>query len=310
MGATVSLQIVICAVVSTGRLPHIARCKASGIKRTGKPLPDKESQAVDNAVQSSDVELAVDEQLIAQVSDILGLDHPRAETLIREVARLYNDKMHRRFTTLKFRERLKRTNPFLLKVRGVATVAQWAENQVQSALFASEEEALGHVLETIAKACHPHAIPPEETDDFDFEVVNGSDITAYQIKMSWDCMPMSSRKNLSNTIRRRRAAYEGEGKTFTGIFAPCYGRAQTSQAGQEYISMRSRDFWQEVGSGDDAFDFRVGEVCGLLCSEFREELSNNAIPKLIELLSEEGKASFGDEHGNIDYRRLFQAINR
>jgi hypothetical protein len=266
--------------------------------------------AVENVVQQADVADVVDQPLIDNVSALLGLDGERAEGLIREVARLYNDKMHRRFTTLKFRERLKRTNPFLLKVRGVTTVEQWAENQVRSALFASEEEALGHVLETIAKACHPSASIPTDTDDFDFEVISGSNVTAYQIKMSWDCMPMSSRKNLSNTIRRRREASEADGKTFAGIFAPCYGRAQTSQAGQEYISMRSRDFWQEVGNGNDAFDFKVGEVCGLLCSEFRQELSNSAIPKLIALLTDEGRASFGDDEGRIDYERLFRAINR
>lgn len=273
-------------------------------------MPQNENEAVELAAESADVEGAIDQQLVEHVSGKLGLSQERAKSLIHEVARLYNEKMHKRFTTLKFRERLKRTNPFLLKVRGVTTVAQWAENQVQSALFASEEEALGHVLEAIAKACHPEARPPEEVDDFDFEIVRDDDVIAYQIKMSWDCMPMSSRKNLSNTIRRRREVNEAAGKTFTGIFAPCYGRAQTSQAGQEYISMRSRDFWKEVGSGDDDFDIKVGEVCGLLCSEFREELSTSAIPKLIDLLSEEGRNSFGDEQGNIAYERLFRAINR
>jgi len=108
--------------------------------------------------------------------------------------------MRQRFSELKVSERLKRTNPFLLRIMGAKTVRDWAEFQVQSALYASEEEATGHLLETIAMKCFPEATVPRYPDDFDFEVqISPSEIDAYQVKMSWDCMPMSSRKNLSNT---------------------------------------------------------------------------------------------------------------
>jgi hypothetical protein len=256
------------------------------------------------------VEAAIDAVLIAKVSTSLKMPEADAALLVTEVAKLYNSKMQKRFTDLRFSNRLKRTNPFLLKVRGIKTVVEWAENQVRSALLASEEEALGHVLEAIIKVCHPHAAIPIDTDDFDFEVVEPGLVTAYQIKMSWDCMPMSARKNLSATIRRRRDEHEKTGIKFEGIFAPCYGRPTTSRAGQEYTTMRSRDFWSDVGAGDADFDFQVGNVCGLLCSEFRRELAEKSIPRLITMLATEGAAVFGDAEGNIDYLRLFRAVNR
>ncbi len=245
-----------------------------------------------------------------EVSAKLGVSIQVAGLIVRDVRRLYMDRMTRRFTDLKFKERLKRTNPFLMQVRGVVTVRQWAENQVNSALFASEEEAIGHVLETIAKACHPGGREPTIPDDFDLEVPSQGTITGYQIKMSWDCMPMSSRKNLSNTIRKLKEHYAPQGIDFVGVFAPCYGRAITKKPpGQDYISMRSRDFWSEVGSGDGGYDVKVGEVCRLLCSEFRAELARSAIPTLIDRLVTEGTKVFGDGEGNIDYGKLFRQVN-
>lgn len=249
--------------------------------------------------------------LAEQVAELLRIDTDRTAALIKAVGELYIDRMEKRFTDLKLRERLKRTNPFLLQVRGVRTVREWAENQVGSALFASEEEAIGHVLEMIAKTCHPGAQPPELPDDFDFQETSPEKVRAFQIKMSWDCMPMSSRKNLSNTIVRCRAHYEAQGIEFEGIFAPCYGKAQTtSPPGQAYISMRSRDFWQEVGNGDADYDVRVGDVCRLLCSEFRAQLYTDTIPLLIDELTTEGTKVFGNANGEIDYTRLFREINR
>jgi hypothetical protein len=245
------------------------------------------------------------------IAAMLRITADKARKLIADVGRLYTDRMMQRFTDLRFNERLKRTNPFLLQVRGVKTVRQWAENQVTSALFASEEEAIGHVLETIAKACYPGGREPSLTEDFDLEVSEPGKVTAFQIKMSWDCMPMSSRKNLSNTILRCREHYREQGIEFKGVFAPCYGRAETTKPpGQEYISKRSREFWAEVGAGDPDYDFKVGQVCRLLCSEFRAELNATAIPNLINRLATEGARVFGDQNANIDYERLFRVINR
>ncbi|NFV79854.1 PmeII family type II restriction endonuclease [Magnetospirillum aberrantis] len=253
---------------------------------------------------------AVAEGLAGQVAELLGISPEDADKLIERVGHLYMDRMKDRFTDLRFNNRLKRTNPFLLQVRGARTVRQWAENQVMSALFASEEEAIGHVLETIAKVCHPTAREPLITDDLDFEVEDGDRVTGYQIKMSWDCMPMSSRKNLSNTVRNLREHYQKQGKEFVGVFAPCYGRSATNKTNsQEYVSMRSREFWTDVGNGDQEYDIKVGEVCRLLCSEFRSELSEEVVPELIDRLTAEGVAVFGTPEGDIDFRKLFRKIN-
>lgn len=127
------------------------------------------------------------------IAQLLSIAKEKAESLIGFADRLYVDRMTARFTDIRVSERLKRTNPFLLRIRGVDTVRGWAETQVASALFASEEEAVGHLLEQIATTCHPLARTPKFPDDFDFEVVQGSKARGYQIKMSWDCMPMSSR---------------------------------------------------------------------------------------------------------------------
>ncbi len=258
----------------------------------------------------ADVETA-QKTLSAQVAAHLRITPERTAKLIQSVGDLYIARMEKRFTDLKLRERLKRTNPFLLQVRGVRTVREWAENQVTSALFASEEEAIGHVLEMIIKTCHPEAEEPELPDDFDLQVTRSGLVKAYQVKMSWDCMPMSSRKNLSNTTVNCKKHYGEQGIEFEGIFAPCYGKASTTfPKGQNYMSMRSRDFWQEVGNGDDNYDVRVGEVCRMLCSEFRAQLYSNVIPRLIGALTKEGTKVFGNINGEIDYSRLFREINR
>ncbi|SDC13567.1 PmeII family type II restriction endonuclease [Nocardioides lianchengensis] len=251
--------------------------------------------------------------LVAEVERLLGLPRGKAEFLVTESERLYVERMRERFSDIRVAERLKRTNPFLLRIRGARTVEDWATLQVQSALYSSEEEATGHLLEAIAKICFPGGREPTYTDDFDLETPGGGpdDIDGYQIKMSWDCMPMSSRKNLSNTIRQLERVYSDQGKTFTGYFAPCYGKATTtSPAGQAYVSMASREFWQRVGGGDDGFDVKVGEVCALLCSEFRAEVLETLVPQLVKSLVRAATPLIGDRDGNLDYSRLFRRINK
>jgi len=254
---------------------------------------------------------AEDRKLIAFVCERLRVSESKAAEIVSVAERLYKGRMRERFSELKVCERLKRTNPFLLRIRGLRTVAEWATTQVTSALFASEEEAVGHVLEAIAKCCHPNATAPTYPDDFDYEVAEGNDIVGYQVKMSWDCMPMSSRKNLSNTIRKVRETHKASSKDFIGVFAPCYGKATTSSPpGQEYVAMGSREFWSKVGAGDRDFDVRVGDVCALLCSEFRQEINSTLVPTLIEKLTIEAMPLIGGNAGQINYPALFRAINR
>ena len=248
---------------------------------------------------------------LAEIAAALSIDVERAASLLKLADMLYVERMKARFTDLKVSERLKRTNPFLLRIRGITTVRQWAEVQVQSALFASEEEAVGHLLEKLAATCHPNARPPRFVDDFDFEVVAEQTARGFQVKMSWDCMPMSSRKNLSNTIRKVRNDYASEGIEFTGYFAPCYGRAKTSKSrGQEYVSLASREFWTEVGNGDVNFDIKIGEVCARLCAHSRTVLLETVVPELIVKLTEATLPTLGDSDGNLNYSRLFRRINK
>ncbi|MFJ6510358.1 PmeII family type II restriction endonuclease [Streptomyces sp. NPDC091406] len=251
-------------------------------------------------------------ELADQVSAILRVDHDRAAFIVAESERLYVNRMRERFSKLRVSERLKRTNPFLLRIRGAETVRDWAVIQVQSALYASEEEAVGHLLEAIIKACFPGASEPALPDDFDFESIESSEVIhGYQVKMSWDCMPMSSRKNLSNTIVRVREQYRSQGKTFVGYFAPCYGRARTTKPpGQEYITLASKEFWQQVGGGETDFDVKVGEVCALLCSEFRSEVLDTLVPDLLDRLTHAAQPEIGNRDGQIDYAKLFRRVNR
>ncbi|HEY6552095.1 MAG TPA: PmeII family type II restriction endonuclease [Vicinamibacteria bacterium] len=212
---------------------------------------------------------------------------------------------------MKVRDRIKRTNPFLLRIRGITTVREWAERQIQGALFASEEEAVGHLLEAIAINCHPGGTVPRYPEDFDYEVEADGAVEGYQVKLSWDCMPMSSRKNLSRTIGRLEEQYRGEGKEFVGYFAPCYGKAKTTRPpGQRYVSLRSREFWSRVGGGDDDFDLKVGEVVALTCGEFRGRLERELIPRLVADLASAASPLIGDADGNLDMRKLFRAVNR
>jgi Type II restriction endonuclease EcoO109I len=251
-------------------------------------------------------------ELAARVSEILGISQERAEFLVSESERLYINRMRQRFSELRVSERLKRTNPFLLRIRGAKTVQDWATLQVESALYASEEEAVGHLLEAIAKICFPDAIEPTYPDDFDFEVPGpGNEVNGYQVKMSWDCMPMSSRKNLSNTIRHLREEFAKSEKLFVGIFAPSYGKATTTKPkGQEYVSLASREFWERVGRGTPDYDVRVGEVCALLCSEFRAEVLETLVPALLTKLTAVAQPQIGDANGALDYTKLFRRVNR
>lgn len=250
--------------------------------------------------------------LVDAVSKLLGIDSATSVRLVSESERLYVGRMRERFTSVKVSDRLKRTNPFLLQIRGAKTVEEWARIQVTSALFASEEEAVGHLLEMIAITCYPGASTPTYPEDFDIQATGpNGEVLAYQIKMSWDCMPMSSRKNLSNTIRSLKEIYRLEGRDVVGYFAPCYGKAKTTRPkGQEYVSLRSREFWSQVGGGDQNFDVRVGEVCALLCSEFRAEVIDTLVPALVAKLTAAAAEIIGDVEGNLDYERLFRRVNR
>jgi hypothetical protein len=247
---------------------------------------------------------------VTRVMSLLNISEDQSRRLILDAQRLYIGKMNERFSNLRIKERLKRTNPFLLRIRGIRTVVAWAESQIQGVLFASEEEAVGHLLEAIAKICHPGACEPEFPDDLDYEVTENTTTSGYQVKMSWDCMPMSSRKNLSSTIRILRGVYEAKQKNFVGYFAPCYGKAKTSkQPGQEYVSLASREFWTRVGGGDPEYDVKVGEVCAILCSDFRSTIQATLIPDLVHRLTEAALPLIGEANGDLDYAKLFRRVN-
>ncbi|MFB7947493.1 PmeII family type II restriction endonuclease [Kitasatospora phosalacinea] len=277
---------------------------------SGTPLTEEVQEAL---FAEGAPTLSIDtKHLAGMVSEILRIDLQKAELIVDESERLYISRMRERFSDLKIAERLKRTNPFLLRIRGIETVREWAALQVQTALYASEEEAVGHLLESIAKICFPGARVPENPEDLDFEATGeNGEIEGYQVKMSWDCMPMSSRKNLSNTIRRLKNEHESAGGEFVGYFAPCYGRATTSKSkGQDYISLASREFWMRVGGGDPDYDVRVGNVCALLCSEFRTEVLESLVPSLVAQLAVAAESQIGNGSGGIDNNRLFRRINK
>lgn len=242
--------------------------------------------------------------LVRHVGGLLGLKD--ATNIADEARRLYEERLTKRFTEIKLRDRIKRTNPFLLQIRDITTVTEWAERQVGSALLASEEEAVGHLLEAIAKACHPDASQPRYPDDFDYEVCLDDELVeGYQVKLSWDCMPMSSRKNLSNTIKALQEQYAEESKEFVGYFAPCYGKATTtSPPGQAYVSLSSREFWTKVGKGDQNFDQKVGEAVSLICGEFRKRLQKELVPKLVTSLTRDAEPMIGGKDGHLDMAKL------
>jgi hypothetical protein len=248
--------------------------------------------------------------LVNRISQLLGL--PDATLIVTEARLLYEDRLTTRFSEIKVRERIKRTNPFLLRIRGITTVQAWAEQQLRGALLASEEEAVGHLLEAIAKTCHPGASKPQFPDDFDYEVIaDDGSVDAYQVKLSWDCMPMSTRKNLSNTVRKLEKQYATEGKQFVGYFAPCYGKAgTTSPKGQAYVSLGSHEFWTKVGGGDPHFDVKVGEAVELICGGFRRRLETDLIPKLVEGLAAAAQPIIGTSDGSLDIAKLFRAVNK
>jgi len=250
------------------------------------------------------------EELARIIAQRLTITDEKAMTLVETAEHLYIGKMQDRFSEIRVKNRIKRTNPFLLRIRGVTSVKAWAEMQLRGALFASEEEAVGHLLENIAKICHPGARDPVHPEDFDYEVSKEEGTVGYQVKMSWDCMPMSSRKNLSRTTEKLKEIYAADGKSFTGVFAPCYGRATTSQSpGQQYLSLASREFWTRVGNGDEHYDVKVGEVCALICSEFRATIESALMPDLVQRLAEAAEPIIGNGTGAVDYPKLFRAIN-
>ena len=122
---------------------------------------------------------------------------------------------------------------------------------------------------------------------------------------------MSSRKNLSNTIRRLTIEYAKRGLDFTGYFAPCYGRAKTSSPpGQDYTTLASREFWKQVGDGNPDFDVNVGSVCNLLCSDARSHITETLVPNLVDTLSKAVAGLIGNNDGEINFEKLFRAVNK
>src|SRR5262249_10246602 len=155
---------------------------------------------------------------------LLSIDKGKAQLLVDTAKQTYIEIMSTRFSETKLSERLRRTNPFLLRIRGVETVEGWARNQIQSTLFASEEEAVGHLLEEIALISHPNAKRPRYPEHFDYAVEKGDEVEYYQVKMSWDAMNYSSRGKLSDRISQLEEIYAAKGKRLRAYFAPCYGK--------------------------------------------------------------------------------------
>ena len=73
--------------------------------------------------------------------------------------------------------------------------------------------------------------------------------------------------------------------------------------------MRVGRFGLRVGGGDTEHDAKVGDVCGLLCSEFRTQVKEELIPALIEDLTKAATPLIGNANGQVDYKKLFRLIN-
>lgn len=265
----------------------------------------------DQAEQQREDQAIAEHDNKPEIMRLLSINVAKAALLVASAKQAYIEIMSTRFSETKLSERLRRTNPFLLRIRGVETVEGWATNQIQSTLFASEEEAVGHLLEEIAMICHPNATKPRFPEHFDYQVEEGKKVDYYQVKMSWDAMNFSGRSKLSDRIGELAKIYKDEGKEFQAFFAPCYGKPTESRPpGQKYITLRSRDLWMRVGDGDVDFDFKVGEVCSLLCAEARVTVEKTLIPVMMKVLIESAEPEIGDGAGMIDYRKLFRRINK
>lgn len=243
-----------------------------------------------------------------QIAELLTISDIKANLIAIE-ANIYSQKLTTRFLNINFRNRLRRTNPFLLQACGITTIKEWADFQVDSTLRASSEEALGHFLEAIVKILHPRSVEPEFPDDLDMEIIDGNDREGCQIKMSFDCLSNSMRKNLSHTITKLTEYYRKIGIAFTGLFCPLYGATKTTkQPAQSYTILRSRDFWDEIGA-QTCFDESIGQLCKLLCIEATKQLHTQLIPSLKDNLQKEGSKFFGNSDGTINYHKLFRLVN-
>ena len=78
----------------------------------------------------------------------------------------------------------------------------------------------------------------------------------------------------------------------------------------QYISLSSKEFWEQVGGGLEDYDVKVGKVCALLCAQSRGRLLENLVPDLLERLTKAAMPEIGNPDGSINYAKLFRRVNR
>jgi len=244
-----------------------------------------------------------------QVAEILGISLEQAQRIWNLASEKYNACMKKRFSEVGVRRRINNTNPFMTAVRDTKTVEKWAYLQVLSTFFASEEEAIGHLLEALAKECHIGARPPKYPDGLDYEVEKDNSVTGYQVKSGKD-LNSSTKNNLSVTSNSVKEKYQAEGKTFNCIAASCYGRkSTTSPPSHDFTYLSSREFWSQIGNNNPSFDYKIGQVLNLICAEFHREIKDVLAPELCTRLTQEALPLIGNPDGTLNLEKLFRQVN-
>ena len=105
----------------------MARSKKAKAVADDPTSPPKET-LVDKLLPLATVEPGAEvnkSELIGKVQHLLSIGETQAKSLILGAETLYIEKMRKRFSKLDISKRLKRTNPFLLMIRGAKTVKDW-----------------------------------------------------------------------------------------------------------------------------------------------------------------------------------------
>ena len=209
---------------------------------------------------------------------------------------------------LKLKEVLKRKNPYLFKVKNIATAGDFIKTILEAYLSSQEESLFGSFLEGLAVYICNYVYGGNKSSaegiDLEFEKNNVKYIVSVKSGPNWGNSGQINRmKDNFRKAKRILRTNISSSKNVMAVNGCCYGK-DNSPDKEEYQKLCGQRFWEFI-SGNDNLYIDIIEPLGHKAKEKNEQFYEEYV-KVVNKFSLEFIETFCDSTGAINWERVLQ----
>ncbi len=240
---------------------------------------------------------APDRALTDAVAGLLGIDHARAELIVRAFDDFVAKPLRDNLEKLTGRDIAKR-NPMIYTARGTSSVEDWVDRVLDDKETSAIEAHLGTWMEEVARIVSG-GFKPGSGVDLQCESSGGA-VELYAIQSAPNTKNAGGRRSDVNALRAAAAVLRAGKRTVGMNIAVLSGRNRTAPltADPNITVLASDEFWEKV-SGVVGFRARLIHSTTVLSA-----MISGRVGEEVARIKAEAAALFGDSDGNLDLVKL------